>query len=117
MKNVLNRTRENEGEQNPPEFTEGRVVRVSVQKALAILATAVLGSAGAAVWGTLAVANTIPFRVTAMERDITDIKTNYQPKDISNLKWDQNEKTLVVLEKKLDNIDLKVDEIRNLIKR
>lgn len=93
-----------------------KVLRIGLYKAVGILATAVLGSAGVAVWGTITIANTIPFRVSAIEKDVMEIKEGYQTKEISNLKWATNDAAHIMLEKKLDVIEVKIDYIRNLIK-
>ena len=100
-----------------------RVITLSFQKAILILVTAILGSAGAAVWGTLVIANTIPFRVDALERDVISIKhtvednnTKFMPLDLSTEKWKNNDAAHVQLEKQLDSIEAKVDEIRKAVK-
>jgi hypothetical protein len=117
LKKISRETEEiQEGRRFSTKFSADRVVRVSVQKAVLILATAILGSAGAAIWGTLAVANTIPFRVDALEKDNIEIKANYQTKGISDEKWLTNTKEHQAFSAELSYIRKAVDDIRNLIK-
>jgi hypothetical protein len=96
-------------------FTE-KVFRVGFYKAIIIVFSAMLASAGAAAWGTLAVANTIPFRVTAMEKQITEIEQNFMPMDLSLEKWGNNDEEHTMIVNKLNIIEAKIDNIRNLIK-
>jgi hypothetical protein len=96
-------------------FTE-KVFRVGFYKAVIIMVSAMLASAGAAMWGTLAVANTIPFRVTAMEKQITEIEQKFMPMDLSLEKWNNNDKEHTMITNKLNTIEAKIDDIRNLIK-
>ena len=93
-----------------------KIITISIWKAILVVVTAVLGSAGASIWGTLAVANTIPFRVSAIETEIIDIKKDFMPYTLSIEKWTTNEKEHVAIGKKLDVIEIKIDAIRNLIK-
>ena len=93
-----------------------RVIRISVYKAISILVGAVLASAGASIWGTLRVANTIPFRVDALEKIVSQVPTKYESIELSDEKWKRNAADLARIEKKLDSIDEKLDNIRNLIK-
>ena len=96
---------------------EPSVITITLNKAIIIVATSILVSAGGAIWATLAVANTIPFRVSAIERSLTDIKTTianedklYMPLDLETEKWSNNEKTLDEINKKIDYIIVKLDE-------
>lgn len=93
-----------------------KVVRISLYKAIAIVITAILSSAGVSIWGTLRVANTIPFRVDAIEKVVDDLPTKYMPLDLSLEKWKNNDEYHKIVIQKLDSLDTKIDSIRNLIK-
>jgi hypothetical protein len=100
-----------------------KTIKISLWKALAIVFTAILGSAGASIWGTLAIANTIPFRVNAVEAEIKTIqqemkdeKSIYMPLQLSEERWKTNESDHDKIEKKLDTIESIVNSIRNSIR-
>jgi hypothetical protein len=95
-----------------------KVITLSLNKAFVIMASAIIASAGSAIWGTLAIANTIPFRVNAVEQEITDIKrvvddnnVKFMPLDLSTEKWKNNDKEHNNIMDKLEVIDRKVDQI------
>jgi len=98
------------------EVISEKVIRIGFWKAIVVMVTAILGSAGASIWGTLAIANTIPFRVTAMEKQITEIQQNFMPSDLSLEKWKNNDAEHLVIIKKLDILEEKIDNIRDLLK-
>lgn len=98
------------------ELRSERVIRIGFYKAISILVGAVLASAGASIWGTLRVANTIPFRVDAIEKVVNDLPSKYMPLDLSTEKWKTNTIDHTRIENKLETIEKKIDDIRNLIK-
>lgn len=83
------------------------IITITLTKAVIIVATAILASAGTAVWGTLAVANTIPFRVSALENDISQLKPTLtdiavMKNDIINIKEHVQDIKKIVSDWKLD---------------
>lgn len=86
------------------------VVTVNIKWAITILLTAVLGSAGAGIWGYLAIANTLPFRVDALEKDYAEIKKDYMPLDLSTEKWKKNDEDHATFAQSLIRIEGKLDE-------
>lgn len=96
-----------------------KVVRIDLNKAIIIFATAVLGSAGASFWGGLRLANAIPFQIQAIEREVDEMK-DYQsklmPLDLSLEKWKNQEKVNEQTLRKLDVLDQKVTDILKAIK-
>jgi hypothetical protein len=97
---------------------EPSVITITLNKAIIIVATSILVSAGGAIWATLAVANTIPFRVSAIENQLVEIRKTvdenndkFMPLDLSQEKWKNNEATHLTIEKKLDAIEAKVDRL------
>jgi len=78
--------------------TTPRQITVDIWKVALIFFTGIVGTAGASVWGTLALANTIPFRVEAIETEIDSIKqtmendsAKFMPLDLSQEKWKNND--------------------------
>ena len=90
---------------------EPSVITITLNKAIIIVATSILVSAGGAIWGTLAIANTIPFRVNAMEQQIGEMRQNFMPLDLSTEKWKNNDIQHSSIERKLDAIESKVDKL------
>lgn len=85
---------------------------ITLKNAIPIIIGSMLVSAGAAIWGTLAVANTIPFRVDAMEQNIVDIKADiknqaelFMPLDLSTERWKNNDIQHENITKQLDRIE------------
>lgn len=100
-------------------LVSNKVVRISINKAIVIVATAILSSAGVSFWGGLRLANAIPFQIQAIEKEVDEIKadhTKFMPLDLSMEKWKTNEDNFKKVEKRLDSIESKIDTIRNLIK-
>lgn len=98
-------------ENTTPNLTKSKVIEISVFKATGIVATAILASAGASIWGTLSVANTVPFRVEAIENNISKIQQQidnetslYMPRELADEKWANNSKDHTAIDKKLDQI-------------
>jgi hypothetical protein len=54
------------------------IITVTVAKAVAIFATAVLASAGGSAWASYNIARTVPFRVQALENDIVSLKLEHK---------------------------------------
>ncbi|MBU1110774.1 hypothetical protein KKB83_04100 [Patescibacteria group bacterium] len=110
----MNENKTKISEASPPLETRtlhAGVIRIDLWKALAIIFTAVLGSAGTAIWGTLAIANTIPFRVDALEKQIEEVKVvvesnndKFMPLDLSIEKWKNNDKQHDEIIRRLDVI-------------
>lgn len=101
------------------ELVPNKIIRIGFWKAIVIIVTAMLGSAGTAFWTGISVASTIPFRVDAMEKEIVQLKEvdkNAMPVTISLEKWKNQEAFNVRIDNKLTAIDSKLDTIRNLIK-
>lgn len=92
-----------------------KVIRVGLGKAIAILATAILGAAGASVWATLRVANTIPFRVDAVEAEVKNIKNDFMPLNLSLEKWKNNDEYHKLVISRIDTVEKKVDEIKTIL--
>lgn len=98
-------------EKNTIDPIKPKAIEVSVLKAATIVITAVLASAGASVWGTLSLVNTVPFRVEAIEIEIDKIQAQidgsasiYMPRELSEEKWSTNTKDHQIIDKKLDQI-------------
>ena len=88
------------------------VIRIDVWKAIVIVFTAMLASAGGGLWGALAIANTIPFRVDAMEKSIEEMKTNFMPIDLSTEKWKNNDKQHEEIIRRLDVIQTTLGRLK-----
>lgn len=96
-----------------------KVVRIGLNKAILIFATAVLGSAGASFWGGLRLANAIPFQIQAIEKEVDAMKNDHaklMPLDLSLEKWKNQEKVNEQTLRKLDVLDQKVTDILKAIK-
>lgn len=77
-----------------------------------------VGALGLGAFGMLSFINTAPFRISAMEMEIKEIKSDikeqqslYMPLDLSTEKWKNNEAQHVEIVKKLDNILLMIQKI------
>lgn len=84
-----------------------KVVRISLNKAIVIILTSVLSSAGVSFWGGLRTANAIPFQIQAIEKEVELIKSErskLMPLDLSLEKWRQNDLRLDRIERKIDDI-------------
>jgi hypothetical protein len=86
------------------DFIPEKVIRIGFGKAITILVGAVLASAGSAVWATLAVANTIPLRVVALEAEVTKIESQFMPLQLSTEKWKNNDYQHAEIIRRLDAI-------------
>lgn len=91
--------------------SKGRnVVTTTVLKAVGVLAAAVISSFVAGIGTRMAIANTLPFRVQALENDVLDLKKNFESTsgDISTIKKDiavtQND--IQTMKESLKNINL-----------
>lgn len=96
------------------------IVTITLNKALLIVATAVLTSLGAGIWTAFNFVNSAPFRISAMEDKIEEIKIvvddnnqKFMPLDLSTEKWKNNDKEHADMIKKLDAIDSKLDRLLN----
>ena len=69
-----------------------KTIRIDLWKAVGVLVTAMLVSAGGGLYGALAVANTIPYRVSAVEEKIDDMSVKFMPLDLSQEKWKNNDR-------------------------
>jgi hypothetical protein len=69
---------------------ERSIITTTLYKAVGILAAAIITSFVAGVGTRMAIANTIPFRVQALEDDVLDLKKNFESTsgDISTIKKD-----------------------------
>jgi hypothetical protein len=85
-------------------LVEEKVLRIGLNKAIAVVITAIVGSAIASIFGTLAVANTIPFRVDAIEKIVEQLPDVYMSKVMSDQKWKYQENFNDRIEKKIDRI-------------
>jgi hypothetical protein len=71
--------------------TSSPVIRIDLWKAVLIVVTAMLGSAGAGLYGAMATLNSDHFAVVALVEDVKGIKENYMPLNVSNEKWKNND--------------------------
>lgn len=101
-------------------FTAERWVHISLGKAIAWGAVVVAGAFLAGFGGSLFVrfnlSLSVPGRVDALEEQVNEIQTKFMPLDLSSEKWKQNEQNHIEVSKKLDQIENKIDNIRNLIR-
>lgn len=89
---------------------ERSIITTTVLKAVGVLAAAVITSFVAGIGTRMAIANTIPFRVQALEDDVLDLKKDFKStsNDISTIKKDiavtQND--IQTMKESLKNINL-----------
>ena len=88
-----------------------RIITLSLNKALLIFSSAIIASVGGSVWATISIFNTVPFRVSAIEQQITEMRQNFMPLDLATEKWKNNDVQHSQIEKKLDSIEAKVDKL------
>ena len=88
-----------------------RIITLSLNKALLIFSSAIIASVGGSVWATISIFNTVPFRVSAMETQIAEMRQNFMPLDLSTEKWKNNDAQHLQIDKKLDSIETKIDRL------
>ena len=100
-------------------MNDQKIITIDLWKAVVIIFSAVLGSAGASIWGTLSFVNAAPFQIIAIEKDISGIKdarekqdTMFMPLDLSTERWKNNESQHADIMKKLDSIQLSIERIK-----
>ena len=78
--------------------TEPKVLRIDLWKAIAIMGTAMLASAGAGLYGSLATINSDHFTIRALDNEISELKEElngvnikFMPLDLSSEKWKNND--------------------------
>lgn len=69
---------------------ERSIITTTLYKAVGVLAAAIITSFVAGIGTRMAIANTLPFRVQALENDVLDLKKNFKSTsdDISTIKKD-----------------------------
>ena len=83
---------------------QSKTITIDLWKAVGIMVVAMLGSAGAGLWGAMVNINSDHFAVVAITKDITEIKNNYMPVDLSMEKWKNNDRQHEEIIKRLDVI-------------
>ena len=73
----------------PP--SEPKTITIDLWKAVIIVVTAMLGSAGAGLWGAMVNINSDHYAVVASIKDIAEMKVNFMPLDLSTEKWKNND--------------------------
>lgn len=121
MKNTSNETKEiNEAGRFTTKFVAERWVHIRAWQALSwvfiVCTGAFLAGMGGSTYIKFNTALSLPGRVAAIEKELMTTQTKYMPLDLSLEKWKQNDDSHNSLIKKLDQIDAKMDSIRNLIK-
>jgi hypothetical protein len=102
---------------------EERVISLALWKAVVIVFVAVLGSAGASIWTTINVFNTVPFRVTAVETEILtvkqaikDVSNTYMSLAVSNERWKVNDEQHKEIISKLDRLTTAVNDLYRAVR-
>ena len=97
---------------------EERTISLALWKAVLIVVTAMLASAGAGLYGALGTINNDHYTVMAIDKeiasikqDLVDIKVSFMPLDLAAEKWKNNDAQHAEIIKKLDIIQ---SEIRKL---
>lgn len=121
MKEISNETKEiKQASSFTTKFVAERWVHIKAWQALVwgfcIVAGAFLAGFGGSLFVRFNLSLSLPGRVDAIEKELTEVQTKFMPLDLSTEKWKTNESNHVTIEKKLDNIETKIDNIRNLIK-
>lgn len=96
--------------------SEPKTITIDLWKAVVIVVTAMLASAGAGLYGAMANINSDHFAVVAITKDIAEIKTNFMPVDLSTEKWKNNDETHRQIMTKLDNLTVAVNGLYTRIK-
>ena len=98
---------------------EERVISIALWKAVAIVVSAMLGSAGVGLYGSLATINNDHFTVLAIDKeiasikqDLVEIKVSFMPLDLATEKWKNNDKQHEEIIKKLDGIQLSINRLK-----
>jgi len=90
---------------------EERTISLALWKAVLIVVTAMLASAGAGLYGAMATVNSDHYAVIAITKDIEQIKENYMPVDLSLEKWKNNDLQHAEIIKKLDIIQQEIKKL------
>ena len=90
---------------------EERTISLALWKAVLIVVTAMLASAGAGLYGAMATVNSDHYAVIAITKDIEQIKENYMPVNLSLEKWKNNDLQHAEIIKKLDIIQQEIGKL------
>jgi hypothetical protein len=91
---------------------EPKTITIDLWKAIVIVVTAMLASAGAGLWGAMVNINSDHFAVVAITKDIAEIKTNYMPVDLSMEKWKNNDSQHSEIIRRLDVIQTTLGRLK-----
>jgi hypothetical protein len=95
---------------------EERIISLALWKAVGIMVVAMLGSAGAGLWGAVATVNSDHYSVLAIQREISDLDSRYMPLNLSLEKWKNNDDKHNEIIKKLDSLTTAVNNLYQRIK-
>lgn len=98
--------------ETPEEQNTERVVRIALWKVvLSVLGIVAMSSLGT-VWATVSVYNTVPFRVTAAEQQILDMKKSFMPLDLATEKWKNNDTQHADIIRRLETMQVSIDKLK-----
>ena len=91
--------------------TQPKTITIDLWKAVVIVVTAMLASAGAGLWGAMVNISSDHYAVVAITKDISEmkddlvaIKISFMPLDLSSEKWKNNDKQHEEIIRRLDVI-------------
>ena len=90
---------------------EERTISLALWKAVLIVVTAMLASAGAGLYGAMVSLNSDHYAVIAITKDLEQIKENYMPINLSLEKWKNNDLQHAEIIKKLDIIQQEIEKL------
>lgn len=93
----------------------GKVLEISIWKGLAIVASTFLAGLGGSLFIKFNLALSLPGRVDAIEKEVAVMQTSFMPLNLSLEKWKNSDAALVTINKKLDQIESKIDDIRKAL--
>ena len=96
-----------------------RTITLDLWKAIAIMGTAMLGSAGAGLYGSLATINSDHFTIRALDGEISnlkeqlnDVNLKFMPLDLASEKWKNNDKQHDEIIRRLDVIQTTLGRLK-----
>lgn len=98
-------------DKNPIIKTE-KTISLALWKAVGILLFAVIGSAGAGLWGAVVTLNSDHYTVMALAKDVESIEKNYMPLDLSQEKWKNNDYQHAEIIRRLDVIQTTLSRLK-----
>ena len=93
-------------------INEPKTITLSMWKAIIIVVTAMLASAGAGLWGAMVNISSDHYAVVAITKDIAEMKVSFMPLDLATEKWKNNDKQHDEIIRRLDVIQTTLGRLK-----